>query len=526
MLAKRLLFLTRHRLTLFPWDRGEVSAPSRFFDPTAEGYQAFSCFFAESPHVPVYFLVDLVEEEFRNDSIPHVSGMDRAALVQRHVARTFVETSFRHASLQGREQRKERQEDRIVSSGITDPGLLLPWIDILRERHVSLAGIFSLPLVSVHLLKLLDAVTPATLLVSWQSTSGLRLSFFSGQYLRMSRMAPAPAADPEQYAHLFVSELENTRSYLNSLRLMPSDVPLQVTLCTSPEMLDAVKARCTDSATARFQFVTVSAVAKRIGIKRPITTPFSDSIFIQLLGKGSLRNQYATSDMMVFYFSRLLRKTLYVISLALMVISFIFCSYFVISGSRLKQQAQSKKSEAEALVAQYRESSEVSRSRQVAAADYKNVVDLAEKLQQQRASPKVLWILLSQSLESLPYVRIDKLLWTGPEIVKKTSPHSGSQTSKLRLDQQRATVWQSLQISAEVEKTGGDLALAMNRIDGWLTVLRGYPGVEQVELVEAPAGAKNKDTLQGDVLQRQVVEEVARFVVKIFYRSKVVVHKN
>ena len=267
MFAKRLLFLTKNRLTAFPWAKGCVSGPPQRFTHDDEGRAAFSKYIGHDPRIPVHLMVDLVEEEFRNETMPHVLGPDRSALIERRLSRAFPSTPYRYLDIQGREKKKGRRDDITVLIGITEPDIITPWLDILRKMKVSLAGIFSLPLVSTPLLKTLDAISPATLMVSWQSASGLRFSFFSGRHLKISRMAPVPDPEPEKYADLFVVELERTRSYLSSLRLMPRDTPLQVVLYTSPEVLDAVRPRCIESATIKFRLMTVNVVAKKIGIK-------------------------------------------------------------------------------------------------------------------------------------------------------------------------------------------------------------------------------------------------------------------
>lgn len=525
MLRKRLLFLTKDLLTAFPWAKGSVAGPPQRFTHDDAGRAAFARYIATDPRLPVYLMVDLVEEEFRNETMPHVYGPDRKALVERRLARAFSGTPYRHLEIQGREKKKGRRDDLTVLIGITEPDIVTPWVEILKEQKASFAGIYSLPMVSAPLLKILDVLSPATLVVSWQSTSGLRFSFFDGRHLKISRMAPVPDPDPEKYASLFVSELERTRGYLNSLRLVPRDTPLQVVLFTSPEMLDAVRPRCVEGATIRFRLMTVNVVARKLGIKRRISTPFSDSLFIQLLGRRTPGNHFAPPGTNRFFLSRLLRSALLAASVLLVLGGVIGGGYALNQGWTTLRAWQDAKARADDLYARYRGVIDQHLPTSIDPSDVKNAVALIDSLQGRRASPREMMVTLSQGLEAYPALRLDGFEWHGPEssglaVAVKAVPERRGRGRNLLAGEPpppQTLVLESAVITGKVLDIKDNLEYALGQVNGFMGALLKNPQVHQVTpLVVPKTRVEAREVLSGDALNiKKEVREEADFSFRV-----------
>src|SRR5947209_1745196 len=102
MFTKRLLLLTNHRLLSMIWKNGKA-LDCQIFPLTEEGRLAFSRHVTALPGVPAYILIDLVEEDFRNDIIPHVIQRDRRAILERKLSQIYRSTHYRLGIVQGRE---------------------------------------------------------------------------------------------------------------------------------------------------------------------------------------------------------------------------------------------------------------------------------------------------------------------------------------------------------------------------------------------------------------------------------------
>ena len=164
-----LLFLSASHLHAQIMEKGRIVAQHEFAD-TAEGPGDFATF-VKTVRYPAFMLVDLIEEDFRQESIPHLIGGSRSALLQRKFEQFYRGTPFRQATLLKR-QKTGRRDDDMLFSALTNPALITPWVNILLAHQIPLSGIYSVPQISAPLIK--DHPSEHLLLISWEKFAGLR----------------------------------------------------------------------------------------------------------------------------------------------------------------------------------------------------------------------------------------------------------------------------------------------------------------------------------------------------------------
>ena len=108
-------------------------------------------------------LVDVVEEEYRHETIPHLYGPDRRAVLERKLAWFFRGTPYSHVLPEGRET-EGRRDDKVLLSAITNPELVQPWTRLCVQQKVPVAGIYSLAIVSTALLDRINVKSPNVLM--------------------------------------------------------------------------------------------------------------------------------------------------------------------------------------------------------------------------------------------------------------------------------------------------------------------------------------------------------------------------
>ena len=222
----RVLLIAADRALLF-LGSGRGLRHAYEFAAGDSGWAAFANYLEGAPPTPLYVLVDVVEEEYRQDTIPHVRGKDRASVLTRKYARLFRGTPYCLALDQGRE-REGRRDDRVLLTALTKPDTLTPWITELVNHRVPLAGIYSLPVLSHGLLKQVRATASNVLFISVQQASGLRQTFYRDGQLKISRLAQMPRLGSVPYATYVLAELAKLRRYLNSLALVSRESPLAI----------------------------------------------------------------------------------------------------------------------------------------------------------------------------------------------------------------------------------------------------------------------------------------------------------
>jgi len=86
---KRLFYFTGYRLSVLHW-QGKQLVGTSSFEPTESGLEKFRSYLSQTENIPGKFLVDVIEEDFRNEKIPHVGSKDRNAVLIDWLTGSFV----------------------------------------------------------------------------------------------------------------------------------------------------------------------------------------------------------------------------------------------------------------------------------------------------------------------------------------------------------------------------------------------------------------------------------------------------
>ncbi len=153
-MLRRVFYFSGYRMKVFEW-QGVRLLGSAEFEPDEEGICEFDEYLSQATRVPSQLLVDLVEEDFRREVIPHVNANDRKAIISRLLDRHYRGEVYVHVQPQGR-SKDGRKDDNLLLSALINKDVLEPWLGLIQKHKIPLAGIWSLPLLST---KLLAAIT-------------------------------------------------------------------------------------------------------------------------------------------------------------------------------------------------------------------------------------------------------------------------------------------------------------------------------------------------------------------------------
>lgn len=290
-MAKHFLYLTNERLTCLLWRGGRFVAKDHF--PARNPYSLeFERYVARYKGIPAHLVLDLTEEDFRVETIPHLRGSDQTTVLNRKLGQIYRGTPFRHALIQGR-QAEGRRDDRVLYHGISNPDLVRPWLDVIAKLNVPLEGIYSAPVLSGLLLKTLDVFFTHTLLVSLLSGDGLRQTYFHNKQVKFSRLTPLEQQGEVPFGQQVAEETSRTWQYLDSLRYFSADDTLEVCLLVHPkdrkEVADAIR----DYPLLQHRILDTDEVAKAIGLKPPPLDSYAEEIFAHLFASVRLENHFA-----------------------------------------------------------------------------------------------------------------------------------------------------------------------------------------------------------------------------------------
>ncbi|MGE3771373.1 MAG: hypothetical protein AB7I32_00485 [Gammaproteobacteria bacterium] len=510
-----MLLLAAERATLYLARAGRV-VDALQFPAGDEGLAAFARYLAAAPSAPVAILVDVVEEEYRQDTIPHVFGRDRRAVLGRRFARQFRGTPYWLALAQGREA-EGRRDDRVLLAALTRPELVTPWVSELLAQRVPISGIHSLPVLSRELLKQLGAKGQNVLLISVQQASGLRQTFFRDGQLKISRLAAMPRPGTVPYASYVSSELDKLRRYLNSLALTSRDGPLEIYVLSHGDMLAELEQECRDTDTELYRLVDVAELARKLKIPGEARTPYADVLFAQLLLDAPPREQYAQPDETRYYTLHRTRIGLLVAGVIMLLASTAYSTLSFVEALGLKQQALDAAQKADF----YRDRFELARRglppTPVEPGDIKQAVDVVAALEARRATPLPWLAVLGAELAKAPGIRLDEVQWTvaaDPNVVPGARADAEVPPEAYIAPAAAFMQYEIGILRGEITPFEGDWRAAIARIDALAAALRAHPRAVRVDVIAYPLDLESTSKVSG-AANAAPEAQAARFALKL-----------
>lgn len=514
---KRGLYLSGQRVTAYEWRHGRL-AEAFVFHLGEEGLSEFSTYLSEAHWVPLYVLVDLVEEEYRRDTIPHVGSRDRRQMVAARTRRFFRDTPYWAFRVQGREG-GGRRDDRVLYLAITSPGVLEPWLRRIHESRAPLAGIYSLPLLSERLVRQLAPGVENALVMTLQSNGNLRQSFFREGQLKISRLAHMPATEPAPVAEAMLDEAEKLRRYLNSLRLLTRDTPLDVQLLAHGPVYAELAGRVGNPGAMTWTLRDTAEVGAALGLNPDFVAEHSDALFVHLLLSDPPGNHFATPRDTRYHSLRNLRTGMYAASILIGLGGFTWGSLNVVEGLVFKQRGEATRQQADYYEARYRAAREGLPEIPAEPEELKQAVVNATILAENRTSPVVALETLSLVLDAYPEVRIERIAWgLGPGDSAQPRDARARAMAELFGTPEDPNARHAV-IDGRVDPFDGDYRGALSLLRAFAENLQGYQGVREVKLVSLPLNLSPNEQLRGDAL-REVSKNEAAFQIKVVFGEK------
>ena len=415
MSSKTLLFLGSESFHACTWKGGAFSAMQYFAD-SAEGKEQFAAFLRANPH-PCYLLTDLVEEDFRHETVPHLRGGERAGLIQRKFEQFYRNTPFRQASLLQR-QKEGRHDDEMLFSALTNPALISAWMNIILAHRIPLVGIYSVPNISAPLIR----STPSghLLLLSWEKHAGLRQTYFDSGLLRFSRLTPVIAGS--SFSDQVATEAVRTQQYLKSLSLIPVGKTLDVYIICHANDRSELEERLSDSPDIHYAYLDIEELGQHIKLRAAHQDSDATQLLLHLLATNMQRSNYASAEHTHFFQLLQMRRRLGWLNITLAAASLLWSAANIWEARWLSDEIKQLKDEAASLSRQTEQTVQSFPATLAAASDMKTAVLLARKLERYSPPPQKILHGLSRSMDAFPRIRMDKLSWqasVAPDIAQQ-----------------------------------------------------------------------------------------------------------
>ncbi|MBN8473557.1 hypothetical protein [Sulfuritalea sp.] len=298
MAARRILLLDGSSLTAYHWNGGRIKVEGEF-SPEPVGIEAFAGYLKKHRASLFYLLADTGDEGFQLEDLPYVQGSDRAALLQRRLSQYFYNTPLATAIPLGRAT-GGRRDEKILFAALTRIESFTPWLEAIEAAEAMLAGVYSIPLVLAGCGPQVVGAGGTVLFVSL-THGGVRQSFLDGGRLHFSRLSQLATQSVEEIGRACANESAKIYQYLVAQRQLPRGTTLRTVVLAHSAQMQALQDFCHSSAELQFEFIDLSAAARKQGLKDPLNDSSADKLFIHCLITKTPPQQFAPARVTRFH---------------------------------------------------------------------------------------------------------------------------------------------------------------------------------------------------------------------------------
>ena len=283
---KLILCANNHSLTAGIWHGTKLQSYA-VFNNIDQDYTAFSQYLTKQPNTNIYLIVDAVEEDYKLESLPHTAGRARREIIERKLNQFNRNSTFRTAHFINRAPDK-RKDDNFLFVALSNADSLQGWLDVIQANQSPLVGVYLLPMISQVMVRQMKLMAPHILLCE-QLPSGFRQTYLHNGRIRMSRLVPMVGIKPNQLAYFYLVEIEKTRLYLMSQRLINGETPLQMVLPALDNSHHEIAKSISQDQGLECKTVDILAYAKNINLAESLIKPHPELLHMQLLANGPLK---------------------------------------------------------------------------------------------------------------------------------------------------------------------------------------------------------------------------------------------
>lgn len=222
-----VLLINDSGMQLYSWEQGALSF-KQAFRATPSELEDFGTALDAFPQYPAIIVTDLIEESFRHDSVVHVSGSDRTAVLKRKLDFVFRNTTYRQAKVTERET-TGRRDDRIMISAVTKPDLIEIWVKVLLEKRFAIQSVTSI----AHLMHDFTVIGKLDkeeylLVINVEPGGNLRQTFIRKGIVMFSRLTPMQLRDNTLLGSDILQETLQLRQYFERIQFVPYEAVLRI----------------------------------------------------------------------------------------------------------------------------------------------------------------------------------------------------------------------------------------------------------------------------------------------------------
>jgi hypothetical protein len=511
MAAKLLLSISNDQATAAVW-RGRRLDSCKRFENNPAGWTAFGSFLRDVRGLPVHIIVDTVEEDFRFETLPHIRGGDRTAMVNRKLKQLYRATPYYSYALLERETGR-RRDDRYLFAALTSADLLVPWLRAIETAALPVSGIYPQALVSVSLIERLNLSDPNLLIIT-KNSAGLRQTFFKNLKFRISRLTPlggTEATSDEVYA----DEVANTRMYLDALTVTHVDDILEVVILDQDGSLANLSAAIMrERPNSRCQYLTISDIHARFGIPIADLEASADVLHLHLLGEKAPALNLAPADLTRTYQRFAVGRWVYAASGLTLLGAVLWSGVNVYRALAIDRNAETAQRQTLDYRAKYQLVAEGFPDTPTTPDNLRHTVEIAEQISAAKRTPEKMFSIVSHALDASPAIQLKRIEWHYGDAIELKPGKKPAQT----LPSELGNLIQTGVVYGEITESGSDYRAALSTIDAFSQRLAQDEAVSEVNVLKLPLDVRSEAALNGTT-SSVAGKQTAKFEIAVVFKN-------
>ena len=498
---KLILCVTNSSLTAGLW-HGTKLQSYRVFKNQDKDHTAFSEHLAQHGNINIYLIADAIEEDYKLESLPHTTGNARSEIVERKLSQFNRNSVYRTAHFINRATDK-RKDDNFLFIALNNTDFLQSWMDVIQAAHSPLVGVYLLPMISQVVVRQMKLMAPNILLCE-RLSSGLRQTYLHNGRLRMSRLVPMENIKPNQLAYFYVVEIEKTRLYLNSQRLVAGETALQMVLPAMGAEDEEIAKSISQDQGIECKTVNILAFAKNNHIASDTVKAHPELLHMQLLANGNVPDNLAPAAFTKAYNLNKACRNIHAITACVLLAGVLLAGYYFWQGYQQKNQINAVVLQTQQQQQQYEAVAQNFPITPIPSADLKVATEIAQTIKNNIQTPQPLMQILSAACEASPEIALNRMRW----LLTSQADIKDEDGTQATVNNQSATpmsvavtdptkLMQIGFVNAEIRGFTGDYRAALASVSRLVERLRANPLVEQVSILQEPVNVSSLANLQG-----------------------------
>jgi len=485
------------------------------FENSDAGFQLFSTYLEKSPIMRSLMVVDVIEEEFDTDSLPKVSGGDRKSLIERRLSKRFSRTPFRNGVFLG--GRRRRSDDfNVVYSAITNHELVEPWLDIISQHKSPLVGLTSVPLISMDLLRRFHKPAENTIFLTEHQGGRLRLVFAKSGRPISARLSRELQSDKEEFGQSVVSEIVQSRKFLERSRLLASDDELHIYIIADE---DRTKKLFSDDDRNNFNIHNIlpGVAAKEVGLQTAPRLVNMEALYLAHCQRKFPTNRYELTDRTNYSQLLCFRHAIIGTAIAGAVACSIAAGVLISGAFMYRDTTQKIESQIAQMEAIYRRENEEFQPIRADSHEMKLAVDTGDFILHNTLP--VDWVMGQIGLVMGDHtdMRLSNLSWEIESVADPNSANAARRNERDRPVPIPAIAAVTAKLSGQIHSYDGNIRHAFEKIDRLASSLQEHTAFEHVAVTEYPINASSNAALTGEI-RRAGDNAVANFSLNMTLR--------